>query len=66
MSNGTSYLNYNLYEDAARSQVWDNRSNAVKTTRVFPYTATVYGRIPGSQDVEPGVYSDTVVTTVFY
>ena len=66
MSNGTSYLNYNLFEDAARTQVWDNRSNAVKTTRVFPYSVIVYGRIFGSQDVEPGAYSDTVVATVHY
>ena len=66
MQNAGTYLNYNLYEDAARTLVWDNRSNAVKTTRVFPYTATVYGRIPGLQSVVPGVYSDTVVATVYY
>jgi spore coat protein U-like protein len=66
MQNGAYFLDYNLYEDAARTKVWDNRSNAIKTTRVFPYTATIYGRIPGSQLAYPGTYTDTVIATVFY
>lgn len=66
MANGANYLNYNLYEDAARTVVWDNRHNAVKTTRIFPFTAIVYGRIFGSQTVTPGYYSDTVIGTVNY
>ncbi len=66
MANGANRINYNLYEDAARTVVWDNRNNAVRTTRVYPYTATIYGRIPGSQTVNPGYYSDTVVGTVNY
>jgi spore coat protein U-like protein len=66
MQNGANFLDYNLYEDAGRTQVWDNRSNSVKTTRVFPYTATIYGRIPGSQLAYPGTYTDTVIATVFY
>ncbi len=66
MANGVNRLNYNLYEDAARTVVWDNRNNAVRTTRVYPFTAIIYGRIPGSQSVTPGYYSDTVVATVNY
>jgi spore coat protein U-like protein len=66
MQNGPYYLDYNIYEDATYTTVWDNRSNAIKTTRVFPYTATVYGRIPGGQAASPGTYSDTVITTVHY
>ncbi len=66
MANGSYRLTYQLYEDAARTTVWDNRSNAVRTTRAFPYTATIYGRIPGSQTVTAGTYSDTVVATVYY
>lgn len=66
MANGAQRLNYNLYEDAARTVIWDNRNNAVRTTRIFPYTAIIYGRIFGSQSVTPGYYSDTVVGTVNY
>jgi spore coat protein U-like protein len=66
MRNGSYYATYQLYEDAVHTLIWDNRGNDVKTTRVFPYTATVYGRIPGLQTVSPGVYSDTIVATVHF
>jgi len=66
MANGANLLNYNLYEDASRTVVWDDRKNAVRTTRVYPYTAIIYGRVFGSQSVTPGYYSDTVVGTVNY
>lgn len=66
MANGSHRLTYQIYEDAAHTVVWDNRLNAVKTTRVFPYVTTIYGRIPALQTVSPGTYSDTVVATVIY
>ncbi len=66
MANGPNLLTYNLYEDVARTVVWDNRKNSVRSTRVYPFTAIIYGRIPGSQMVTPGYYSDTVVGTVNY
>ena len=67
MYNGTGgYMGYQLYEDAARIDVWNNRPNDVRTLRVFPYVARIYGRIPGLQMVYPGAYSDTVVATVIY
>jgi spore coat protein U-like protein len=66
MAHGTARLDYNLYEDAARTIVWDNRNNAVRTTRIYPFSAIIYGRIPALQIVPQGYYSDTVVSTVNY
>src|SRR5699024_2811974 len=43
-------LNYNLYEDAARTTVWDDNRPGVKTTRAWPVTLQVYGRIFPNQN----------------
>jgi spore coat protein U-like protein len=60
---------YNLFLEATRQTIWgdgtagtqflsqDTRSNET-------YTATVYGRIPAGQNVEAGLYSDSLVITV--
>jgi spore coat protein U-like protein len=68
MSDGaTSYLSYELYQDAGRTTVWDGGAGLYnpgaapsKTARNF----TVYGRVPSNQDVSAGSYNDTVVATV--
>ncbi|HET9361851.1 MAG TPA: spore coat U domain-containing protein [Vicinamibacterales bacterium] len=63
-------LNYNLYLDAARTNVWGDGSGGTSTyTNVNPpnnqnVTLPIYGRIPASQDVSAGLYSDTVLATV--
>ncbi len=65
-------LDYNLFRDAARTEVWGNGTAGTFTvsdsfliviggvTRTF----TVHGRIPASQDRGPGSYSDTIVVTL--
>lgn len=61
-----SYLNYNLFQDPARTIVWrdtgQTRLNAVGTGT--PQTFTVYGQLPGAQVVPVGAYVDTVTVTV--
>lgn len=72
MNGGAFTLDYNLYTTAARNVVWGNGSGGTQTvtpagTFAFPfinYTATVYGRIPGLQNVGAGTYADTIVVTV--
>ncbi len=74
---GTNTLNYNLYWDAARSQIagdgtggsFDYPLQGVlffggsgAATQVVP----VYGSIPPRQDVAPGIYRDMIVVTVSY
>lgn len=61
-----SYLNYDVFKDAARSQPWGDtggtRVSAIGTGGVQSYT--VFGRLPGAQLVPAGAYVDTVTVTV--
>lgn len=70
LSNGAggwfSYVNYQIYRNAARSQVW-GATAATVVTGVTPangqVTLTAYGRVPNSI-VLPNEYRDTVTVTV--
>ena len=74
MASGGSTLNYNLYSDAARTQVWGNGSGGTDTVGSFILLAffggfgthQVYGRIPARQAADPGSYADTIIVTVTY
>lgn len=61
---GSELLDYELYKDAGRTSVWDEtgagRYSYTATSRAAE-TLTIYGQIPGGQDVAEGSYSDTVV-----
>jgi spore coat protein U-like protein len=71
MANGGNFLTYELYRDSNRTQVWDNADPAPATPHLSAgnagysaYTTPVYGRIPASQIVPIGAYTDSVVMTV--
>ena len=78
MASGTTRLRYNLFEDSARSAIWGDGFNSTVVATggmtVGPgagngiriATHTLYGRIPGLQDVLPGHYADTLVLTLNY
>jgi spore coat protein U-like protein len=61
-------LNYNLYLDSARTQVWGDGTNNTfirsGTGSGSSQQFSLYGRIPGSQNVSVGMYSDTVTVTL--
>lgn len=65
-------LDYNLYTDAARTMVWgDGTGGTVHQGPLHPTDGvnmdlTIYGRIPGGQDVHAGSYADTLVVTIQY
>ena len=73
---GSSVLNYNLYYDAAYTQIRGDGTDGSQTggatmtlTRSNPTqeaSSTIYGRIPAGQDVAAGTYLDTIVVTVNY
>jgi spore coat protein U-like protein len=74
LSGGTS-LGYNLYTTTARNVVWgDGFGGSVTVTLtggnvsggVRRYTRSVFGRVPGSQNVGAGSYSDTITLTVTF
>lgn len=73
MTSGTSALTYNLYNSAARNQIWgDGSDQSQKTTGSIigiisnQQAFTIYGRIPAGQNVASGLYADTIVATVAY
>lgn len=77
MLSGTQRLNYNLYMDAAYTQIRGNGTAGTYTggpaevtvssaSRTATATGTIYGRIPAGQDVAPGSYTDTIIITINY
>lgn len=65
---GTAYLNYELYKDASRTEVWGDDSSTgfdvPAAPNRNPRTFTTYGRVASGQDATVGNYSDTVIATV--
>ncbi|WP_348760701.1 spore coat U domain-containing protein [uncultured Salinisphaera sp.] len=67
-------LKYQLYTDSARTAIWGDGTNGTQTISgtgngvliATPQARTVYGQVPGGQDVQPGAYADTVVATITY
>ncbi|ASG20480.1 Csu type fimbrial protein [Nitrospirillum viridazoti] len=62
-------LNYGLYRDTGHSQNWGITVGTDTVTGIGSgslQTVTVYGRLPASQFVTPGAYSDTITATVSY
>jgi spore coat protein U-like protein len=69
MRSGTNTLNYNLYLNAARTQIWGNGSGGTSVyngNNIRNTTRTVYGRIPPAQDAATGSYSDNIIATVIF
>jgi len=72
IANGGNVLNYNLFRDAARSQVWGDGSSSTFTVSgtgsglLTANNLTVYGEIPIAQDKPPGTYTSTITVTVAY
>lgn len=72
MSNGgAGRVRYDLYQDAARTDVWGDTVGTAMFPGQGPYPANfpVYGRIPALQSglvALPGSYNDIAVVTLFF
>jgi spore coat protein U-like protein len=72
LASGGNTLTFNLYRDAAYSQIWGDGSASTYTVAgtgaglLTANTITVYGEIPISQDKPVGTYSSTVTVTISY
>jgi spore coat protein U-like protein len=70
MSDGaTSFLSYQLYQDAGHLTGWGNTSGtsvAYEASSAAPSTVSVYGSVDAGQDVPAGAYTDTVVATITF
>jgi spore coat protein U-like protein len=69
MTGGTAnFLQYEVYKDASRTEVWGATGNAVYDGGVAPSRDprqfVAYGRVAGGQDVAEGNFQDTVLVTV--
>lgn len=71
---GTGLLFYNLYRDAARTQIWGDGTpptfvvTGARTQRGRPTTFNfpIYGRIFANQAPDAGLYTDNLVITVLF
>lgn len=62
----SNLLNYNLFSDAGNSVAWNATTYpaaVVSSGPGTPISKTIYGVIPGGQDVSAGSYIDNVVIT---
>jgi len=72
LSTGTATLNYNLYYDAAYTQVWGNgtggsvQGSTTIRRRAPNASLPIYGSVAALQDPAPGSYTDTITVTVNY
>jgi spore coat protein U-like protein len=69
MVSATGALNYQLYKDSARQQIWGNTQGTDTVTGVGTGIAqdhTVFGAVPAAQVVPAGDYQDTVTVRVYY
>lgn len=76
MAGGSSFLAYQLYSDAAMTQIWGDGTGGTTTVSgsclinllglLCSSSNTVYGRLPARQSPAPGAYTDTVTVTISY
>jgi spore coat protein U-like protein len=68
MVEGTDFILYGLYRDAARTRGWDmaTANLASGTGTGVAQSIPVYGRLPVQKAPVAGAYTDTVVVTVTY
>jgi len=70
MAGGGDFLQYQLYKEAARTNVWGNSGadllNPGVSPSIVPRVVTVYGRVFAGQDVTSGGYNDTILATITF
>ena len=66
---GIDRLDYNLFSDASRTQVWGDGTAGSPVVvqgvaRSSPKQVMIFGRIAAGQDVSAGTYADVITVTV--
>jgi spore coat protein U-like protein len=70
MRQGSDALNYNLFRDPSRLEIWgDGTGGSSRYGPMVPpnntqVNLTIYGCIPVRQNVRVGTYSDTITVTI--
>lgn len=67
-ASGGAALEYQLYRNSARNQIWGVGAEAQQIVLLVPDSGSVavYGRIPAGQEVSAGTYTDTVNVTMTF
>lgn len=69
ISNNNS-LSYNIYTNSQRTQIWgdgtQNTSTVTTSVKTSQKVVRMYGRIPKSQSIPPGVYTDNIIAEIYY
>jgi spore coat protein U-like protein len=78
LASGAARLDYNLFRDAGRTQVWGNgtsgsflvsgamRVGSGQGNSTRTNTHDIFGRVPARQDAAVGAYADTIVVTLTF
>ncbi|MEP5229935.1 spore coat U domain-containing protein [Alcanivorax sp.] len=67
MSDGSNFVSYGLFQDAARNVDWDNTSNRKSGAGLGTGASimmNVFGRIPADPAAVPGNYTDTITVDI--
>ena len=69
LTTGNDLMNYNLYRDTTRTQIWgDGTGGNFTVSGIVPRSNTLYqtvfGRIPAGQDISAGLYMETLTVTI--
>jgi spore coat protein U-like protein len=67
LTNGTDFLNYDIFQDGGHTTAWGTgtaKKNTGTSTSKAPVDHTTFGLVPKGQDPGTGSYTDTVVATV--
>ena len=67
MINGGSFINYELYSDPSRTNIWSTSQVLSFTGNGASQSHTIFGRVPAGQAVpNTGSYADTIIATISY
>lgn len=75
MSYGVNSMSYNIYTNSSHTNVWGDGTGGTSVLNdsyslinLFPQTRNYpdYALLPASQNVIPGIYSDSITATVTY
>jgi spore coat protein U-like protein len=65
VKNGATTLSYNLYSDAAFTQIWGDGSAGTSVSNGSPVTSvSVYAKLPSQTKPAPGTYTDTITASL--
>jgi len=67
LRSGAASLRYNLYLDAARTQVWGDGTRGTGFRTLAPNgsgTLSIFARIHGGQNVPAGEYQDSILVAI--